>query len=135
MIFVDTIGEIIAMVKSLWRKLLPALQSKVKQIVRTFYIDLDPDKKIKILEDFINEDIRILICIDTIEMGVNISNSKHVIQWKIFDLLTLAILVQRIEQAGRDSSIRAIAVIFVEKKQILPSNMSKVMADILFACN
>lgn len=63
-------------------------------------------------------------------MGVNIPDIKRVIQWKIFDLLTLATLVQRIEQAGRDTSILAVAVVFVEKKQILSNDMGKAAADI-----
>lgn len=49
-------------------------------------------------------------------MGVNIPDIKRFIQWKIFDLLTLATLVQRIGQAGRDTSVLAVAVVFVEKK-------------------
>ncbi|MCJ1347030.1 hypothetical protein MMC31_005251 [Peltigera leucophlebia] len=51
MIFVDTVGESIVMAKYLRRQLSPALQSKAKQIVRTFYADLDPHKKIKIVKD------------------------------------------------------------------------------------
>lgn len=134
-IFVDTISEGIAMAKYLRRQLPPALQSKAKQIVRTFYADLDPDEKIKILENFMNGDIRILICTDAVGMGINIPDIKRVIQWKVFDLLTLATLVQCIARAGRDPSIHAIAVVFVEKKQILLNDMSKATADISFARN
>ena len=133
MIFVDTVGEGIAMAKYLQRQLPPALQSKAKQIVRTFYADLDPHEKIKILEDFMNGDIRILICTNAAAMGVNIPDIKRVIQWKIFDFLTLATLVQCIGRAGRDPNIRAVAVVFVEKKLILPNDMSKATADISFA--
>lgn len=58
MIFVDIIGEDIAIAKYFRRQLPLALQSKTKQIVRIFYADLDPDKKIKILENFVNREIK-----------------------------------------------------------------------------
>ena len=135
MIFVDTMSEGIAIAKYLRRQFPPVLQSKAKQIVRTFYADLESNKKIKILEDFINEDIRILIYINAIEMSVNIPNIKRVIQWKVFDFLTFAILVQCIRQASRDLNICAIAVVFLEKKQILPNDISKATANISFARN
>lgn len=66
-----------------------------------------------------NGDTRILICTDAAGMGINIPDIKRVIQWKIFDLLTLATLVQRIGRAGRDTGILAVTVVFVEKRHIL----------------
>lgn len=80
-----------------------------------------------------NGDTRILICTDAAGMGINIPDIKRVIQWKIFDLLTLATLVQRIGRAGRDTGILAVTVVFVEKRHILPNDMSKAAADISFA--
>ena len=73
-----------------------------------------------------------MIFTNATRIGVNIPDIKRVIQWKIFDFLTLATLVQCIRRAGQDPSIRAVTVLFVEKKQILPNDISKVMADISF---
>lgn len=84
------------MTKHFWRRILPNLQSKAKLIIWIFYADPDFDKKIKILEDFMNRDINIMIYTDAIKISINISDIKYVIQYKKYNFLTLTILIQYI---------------------------------------
>ena len=57
-------------------------------------------------------------------MGVNIPNITRVIQWKLANHLTFALLMQRIGRAGRKASIPAISVLFVKDIHLLPENVS-----------
>lgn len=57
-------------------------------------------------------------------MGVNIPNVTHVVQWKISDIVNLAVLMQRIGRPGRDSRIATIALLLVEDCHILPKDIS-----------
>lgn len=66
-------------------------------------------------------------------MGVNIPDIEWVIQWMIYDHLTLATLVQRMGRAERDSKISAVAVLFVEQKQVLPENITGAATEFAFA--
>ena len=57
-------------------------------------------------------------------MGVNIPNITRVIQLKLADHLTLAVLMQRIGRAGHKASIPAISMLFVEDIHLLLENVS-----------
>lgn len=64
---------------------------------------------------------------------MNIPDIERVIQWKIIDHLTLATLIQRIGRAARDITILAVVVVFMEKKHILPKDMTNAAAEVAFA--
>lgn len=80
MIFVDTVGESISTANYLQKQLLATLQSIAKEIIKTFYADLHLNKKIKIPEDFMNENTKIFICIVVVIINVYISDIKYVNQ-------------------------------------------------------
>lgn len=80
-----------------------------------------------------NGDTQILICTDVADMGVNIPDIKWVIQWMIYDHLTLATLVQRMGRARRDSKISAVTVLLVEQKQVVPEDMTGAATEFAFA--
>lgn len=76
------------------------------------------------MKDFRNGDTRRLICTDAVGMGINIPNVTRVVQWKISDIITLAVLMQRIGRAGRDPRIAAVTLLLVEDCHILPKDVS-----------
>lgn len=57
-------------------------------------------------------------------MGGNIRNVARAIQWKIADHLVLAALLQRISRAGRDKTLPACAIKFVESMHFLRNNIA-----------
>lgn len=53
-------------------------------------------------------------------MGVDIPDIDVVIQWDISEHLTLAMLWQRIGRAGRDPGLKALSIVFIFSKHLLP---------------
>lgn len=72
-----------------------------------------------------------MIYTNTVEMSVNIFNIICVVQWKIFDIITLAILMQHIGHVGWDLCITAVALFFVEDCHILPKDISTLTKRII----
>ncbi len=56
---------------------------------------MEATTQVDIMKHFRNGEIKILICTDTVEMGMNIPNITRVIQWKILKNLIFASLMQR----------------------------------------
>lgn len=133
MVFVDSLDEGIALAKYLRSRLPGELRSRGKKIVRSFLSDLEPQTKTDWLQDLLTGDTRILICTEAAGMGVNISDIKRVVQWKIYQHLTFAAMLQRIGRAGRDTNILAVSIVFVGKKYIMPRQMSAVAKELSFA--
>ena len=78
-IFVNSIEKSIALGKYL-RSFLPNnLKDRGKKIIVSFSSILEAKTKTDCLEDFLNGNTRILICIDAAEMGVDILDIKRVI--------------------------------------------------------
>ena len=57
-------------------------------------------------------------------MGVDILDVTRAIQWKICNHLVLASLLQQIGRAGRDKTLSAVAIVFVESKHFLPEGIA-----------
>ncbi len=57
------------------------------------------------------------------DIGINISDIMHVVQFKIPDFIALPELLQRLGRAGKDKSRAAIAMVFVHQSQVLPDNV------------
>ena len=66
-------------------------------------------------------------------MGDNIPNIKRVIQWTIVDHSTLATVLQQIGRVAQKIEIRAMLVVFVEIKHILPKDMTYTAEECSFA--
>lgn len=52
-------------------------------------------------------------------MGINLLNIRRAIQFAICDYITLSKLLQRLGRRERDTSRLAVAIVFVETRQIL----------------
>ena len=124
MVFVDSIMEILRITEYL-RSLAAArlCGTDVEEVVRPYYATLETATRDMFMDSLIGGYTRVLVCTDAAGMGVNIPDIKIIVQWKLAGQLTIATLWQRIGRAGRDQSLRAISVIFVEERHILPSNV------------
>ncbi len=65
-------------------------------------------------------------------MGLNLKNIQCVYQWKLSDFIILPELIQHLGRAGRNVSIMAIALVFVESQHCLPIG-DNALADTQFA--
>lgn len=124
MIFVDKINEGILIAEYLQSLLPQDMSHRAKEIIRPFYSNLQASTREDFMDDFRLGNTRILVCAEAAGMGVNIQNVARVIQWKIADHLVLAALVQRIGRAGRDKTLPAVAIIFVESKHFLRDDVA-----------
>ncbi len=78
-VFMKKIEDIMALATHLQRLLLPEDCDQGDDLIMTFYSTIEAIIQVDIIEKFWDKKIRILICIDVVEMGVNISNITHVI--------------------------------------------------------
>lgn len=75
------------------------LQEKFKnKIIESFYADLDADIKIKILNDFMNNKIEIMIATSAFGMGIDKENIRSVIHYTLSDSLE-----SYLQESGRGS--------------------------------
>lgn len=66
-------------------------------------------------------------------MGLNFHNIQCVYQWKLLDFIILPELVQRLGLAGCNTSIMAMAIVFVESQYVLPIDSDLVGTDFINA--
>ena len=116
MVFVDSIMEILRITTHL-RSLAAARRCGVgiEGVVRPYYATLNTATRDMFMHSFIEGYTRVLVCTDAAGMGVNIPDIKVIIQWKLAEHLTIAALWQRIGRAGRNQSLCAVSVVFVEE--------------------
>ena len=134
-LFIDKINDTIAIVAHICNLLLSKDHNQGEVLIKTYYSNLKTKIQTDFIEDFQNRDTRILICTDITEMDINIPNVICVVQWKIFDIVTLAILMQRIGCAGQDPCIAAIALLLVKDYYILPKDVSTFTKRIIIKDN
>lgn len=79
MIFADSVKKSRVLAIYLWIFLLDKLKDKDENIIQSFSSILEVTTKTDWLEKFFTGDTRIIICMDNIEMGVDIPDIKHVI--------------------------------------------------------
>lgn len=121
MVFMDSIQESQRLVFYLRRRLAKHLQSsKAKDVVRVYSASLTWHGRVQNLAALASGRARILVCTDAAGLGVDIPDIQIVVQWKIAKHLTLAGLVQRIGRAGRDPTVKAVAVVMAEQSYFLP---------------
>lgn len=125
MVFIDSITEILKITTYL-RSLAAARLCgvEIEEVVRPYYATLNTATRDLFIDSFLEGYTRVLACTDVAGMGVNIPDIKVIIQRKLVEHLTIAALWRRIGWAGRDQSLRALAVsvFLVEDWHILPSN-------------
>ena len=68
-------------------------------------------------------DTRIWICTKCAGMGINLYDIRCAVQLRISHYIMLPELLQRLRRAGRDVSSIAVAFIFVDIGQTLPTNV------------
>lgn len=93
MIFVDSIEKGIALEKYLQSLLPNNLKDKGEKIIVSFSSILETKTKTDCLEDFLNGNTKILICIDAVGIRVDIPDIRRVIQWTIVKHSTLATIL------------------------------------------
>ncbi len=125
MIFVDKIDDAIQMAKHLQSRLSKHIrrEERPNHIIRTFATNLTIISRTKFLVDLHSGETRIWICTECAGMGINIPHICHAIQFKISDYIMLPELFQRLERGGRNVSCLAIAIVFIETRQILPEDV------------
>ena len=127
MVFVDSIEGAHDIATSLQRSLccrgfaLP----DAELAVRPFSANSEQATRKAFMEAFKMGNTRVLVCTDAAGMGVDIRNVQVVVQWGLSNHLTLATLWQRIGRAGRDPGMRAVSVVFVEERYVLPEDTSE----------
>jgi Lhr-like helicase len=66
------------------------------------------------MTDLFKDDIRIVICIDTFDLGIDIPDIEVIIQWGLDEKVSGVILYQRIDRAARDPKIEDLAIIYIQ---------------------
>ncbi|KZV90674.1 P-loop containing nucleoside triphosphate hydrolase protein [Exidia glandulosa HHB12029] len=78
-----------------------------------FFSDCSEGYKNKMLQDLKDGKIWGMFCTDSAGMGIDVPDVRIVIQWGIKNV-TFATLYQRIGRGGRDRSLQALALVYVE---------------------
>lgn len=120
MIFVDNIDEGVTITNYLRSKLSKLLNKDAREMIRCPHSQLTTGTRIKFISDFIQGSTRILICADGVSLGLNFRDVPRIGQWRSYEPLTFAALIQRFGQASPDTRGEAIAILFVESRHILP---------------
>lgn len=127
MIFIDNVDEAIEVAMYLRTKLPGGPHvDKAKLVIRSTSSYLEPSTRSKFLEDFRKGNTRILVCAECAVINLDIPDITRIVQWKIPKRLTFAVLIQRLGRAGMDALLPAVALVFVEKKHILPDDMHEI---------
>ncbi len=124
-IFVDKIDNAIQMAKHLRSRLPKRIRKEgcLNSIIRTFMANLTTTSRTKFLADFHSGETRTGICTKCAGMGINLLNICRTIQFKISDYIMLSELLQRLGHGGKNVSCLAIAMVFIEMRQILPEDV------------
>lgn len=125
MIFVDKIDDAVEMAKYLRSRLPKRIRNEgdLEDIIRTFSANLTTTSRSRFLANLQSGDTRICIYTECAGMGINLPDICRAVQFKIFDYIMLPELLQRLGRGRRDASRLAVAMVFVEKRQILPDDV------------
>ena len=134
MIFINSVEKGIAPRKYLQSLLPNNLKNIGEKIMISFLSILKVKTKTDCLEDFLNDNTRILIFIDATKMRADILDIKRVIQWTIIKHSTFITILQQIGRVIQEIEILAIAVIFVKSKHILLEDITNAIKDYFFTC-
>ena len=117
LIFVDSVITARKLVMRLRRKLAQfAPNARPKRTIRAYYSSIDITMKTKTLALVNKGSARIIICTDSMSLGVDFDCIERVIQWGIDEKITFDVLVQRIGRAARGPDTQGVAVVFAAKR-------------------
>ncbi|MCJ1467000.1 ATP-dependent DNA helicase Q5 [Pseudocyphellaria aurata] len=125
MIFVDNIDEGVTITNYLRSKLSKLLNKDARDIITCPHPHLSTKTRTKFISKFIQGSTRILICADGVSVRLNFRDVQRIGQWRTYEPLTFAALIQRFGQATPDTRGEAIAILFVESRHILPKALEK----------
>jgi hypothetical protein len=128
LIFVDRVDMAKRIAVALRQKLPRADSIKPYQLIRTYYSSIDEKKKVETQRLVIDGRARIVVCTDSMSMGVDFPMIGRVIQWGVDEKLTLGVLSQRMGRAARDQNTQGIAIIYVSYDLIKSANKTWVDA-------
>ena len=131
MIFVDSIDEAVAMTMFLCSRLSKRIKNtrRPDQIIRTFSANLTSSPITQIMRDLRTGETQISVCTECAGLDISLRDIMRAFQWKVSKYLALPELLQRLGRAGRNASCQAIAVLFVNSKQILPDDIHTLEAS------
>jgi hypothetical protein len=112
LIFLNNIGEVNRIAAFLRQCLPEHLQSHGKDIIGAYHGRLDTPTKVKHFQSLFNGMGRIVVCTDAFGLGVDVRDIQRVVLWDIDSSLYIDTLSQRTGRAGRDQSLKALAVAF-----------------------
>jgi Helicase conserved C-terminal domain len=121
LIFVDSVVTARRIAISLRKKLHYKLPSCNQfNAIRTYYSSIDQPMKQRTYELIKNGEARLIICTDSMSLGVDVSDIMRVIQWGVNEKLDLDTLVQRFGRAVRDQKLQGVGVVYAPKDIINP---------------
>ncbi len=126
MTLVELIDYAIKIAKYLQSRLLELIRNdgkKAEVIIRTFSANFSTISRTKFLADLRSGDTQIWICTECAGIGINLFDIRRAVQFKISDYIMLPELVQRLGRGGRNVSSLAVALIFVDPRQILSTDV------------
>lgn len=128
MIFVDSVISARKLALAMRRRILQdyGASARPRRLIRTYYSSIDVAMKIK-THDFLNNGTaRIVICTDSMSLGVDFANIERVIQWGVDKRLTMNTLVQRIGRVARSplTSLvtQGVAIVYAPKELLKAVN-------------
>lgn len=80
--------------------------------IRAYYSSIDHEAKSKTEALVNNQEARIVVCTDSMSLGVDFAKIRRVIQWGVNEKLTMENLVQRIGRAARDQKCQGVAIVY-----------------------
>jgi superfamily II DNA/RNA helicase len=121
LVYVDNVDRAADVATELRQQIPRGVQGVSSEVVvRTYWADIDDNRKSETLRDFKSGRTRIVLCTDAFSLGLNVSDVELVIQWDIDEKLTIESLWQRIGRGSRGAGRMSTSVIFV-RKSILES--------------
>jgi hypothetical protein len=113
LIFVDRVGVAKRIAVAMRQKLFAVDNIDPYQLIRTYYSSIDEKKKMETQQLVIDGLAKVVVCTDSMSMGVDFPAIERVIQWGVDEKVTLGILTQRVGRAARQDGTQGVAIIFV----------------------
>lgn len=121
LIFADSVIKALQITVRL-RNVLSAIMPDSRPIrtIRPYYSSIDAKKKKETRHMLENGESRIVVCTDSMSLGIDIRDIERVIQWGVTEKLDPNILWQRFGRAARDPEIQGLGVVYVPADLLEP---------------
>jgi hypothetical protein len=119
LIYIDNKDEAGRIARTMREWLPPEHQSNKHRLIRVYSGALAEKARNSYMKALKSGKTKIFICTDACGMGIDLRCIKRVVQWRIHSQLKLSGLWQRFGRGGRDLSINAVAVAFVQENLFL----------------